>query len=306
MKLFLISLTCVFLTASGWGANKPPANEANATDNNATAENNGTKPTKDDAPDDKTAVLNPPTTWIDKLRELNDKFLNTGPIGLLITGGWFMLPILLLAILALAVIIERWRSLKMLNTNNESLREAVLEDLTNDRPEEALARCDNERGPVAAVLANGMRKYIVLRKLGYDSGRLEEQVVKSMENYGVHIVAALERHLAVLAIISSVAPMLGFLGTVAGMIESFNDIVQNVESGTSKNIVTDAANGIRVALLTTCFGLMVGIPAFMAYNYFSSVINTFVLEVEESATQLMEAVTLQITLNQAGTVERRE
>ena len=79
-----------------------------------------------------------------------------------------------------------------------------------------------------------------------------------------------------------------------------------IESGTSKNIVTDAANGIRVALLTTCFGLMVGIPAFMAYNYFSSVINTFVLEVEESATQLMEAVTLQITLNQAGTVERRE
>ena len=217
-----------------------------------------------------------------------------------------MLPILLLAILALAVIIERWRSLKMLNTDNEALRQAVLDDLTNDRPDDALARCDKERGPVAAVLANGMRKYIVLRKLGYDAGRLEEQVVKSMESYGVHIVAALERHLPVLAIISSVAPMLGFLGTVAGMIESFNDIVQNVESGTSKNIVTDAAEGIRIALLTTCFGLMVGIPAFMAFNYFSSVINNFVLEVEESATQLMEAVTLQLTLDKAADQERRE
>ena len=299
MKLFLITLTCVVLAISGWSASKPPTNEANGTDTNSTTENNGTKLPKNKTPDNDTNTKAKPSSWIDKLKD-------TGPIGLLITGGWFMLPILLLAILALAVIIERWRSLKMLNTNNETLREGVLDDLTNDRPEEALARCDNERGPVAAVLANGMRKYIVLRKLGYDAGRLEEQVVKSMENYGVHIVAALERHLAVLAIISSVAPMLGFLGTVAGMIESFNDIVQNVESGASKNIVTDAANGIRVALLTTCFGLMVGIPAFMAFNYFSSVINAFVLEVEESATQLMEAVTLQLTLDQAGTSERRE
>ena len=278
-----------------------PAAEANATtETNATSDENGTKPGDPDSNSEGDETDKPePPSWFDKLKE-------TGPIGLLITGGWFMLPILLLAILALAVIIERWRSLKMLNTDNEALRQAVLDDLTNDRPDDALARCDKERGPVAAVLANGMRKYIVLRKLGYDAGRLEEQVVKSMESYGVHIVAALERHLPVLAIISSVAPMLGFLGTVAGMIESFNDIVQNVESGTSKNIVTDAAEGIRIALLTTCFGLMVGIPAFMAFNYFSSVINIFVLEVEESATQLMEAVTLQLTLDKAADQERRE
>ena len=298
MKSVIISLICVALTVTCWGAIEPPTNEANSTDTNGTIENNATTTPENEISEKQNALSNQPT-WIDDLKR-------HGPIGLLITGGWFMLPILLLAILALAVIIERWRSLKMLNTNNEALREAVLEDLTNNRPEEALARCDKERGPVAAVLANGMRKYIVLRKLGYDAGRLEEQVVKSMENYGVHIVAALERHLAVLAIISSVAPMLGFLGTVAGMIESFNDIVQNVENGTSKNIVTDAANGIRVALLTTCFGLMVGIPAFMAFNYFSSVINAFVLEVEESATQLMEAVTLQLTLEQAKSAERLE
>ena len=294
MNRFLVSLICFLLMLSGVSA---PAADVNATgESNATSEGNGTQPgdTDPNPEDDKSSEPDPPS-WFDK-----------GPIGLLITGGWFMLPILLLAILALAVIIERWRSLKMLNTDNEALRQAVLDDLTNDRPDDALARCDKERGPVAAVLANGMRKYIVLRKLGYDAGRLEEQVVKSMESYGVHIVAALERHLPVLAIISSVAPMLGFLGTVAGMIESFNDIVQNVDSGTSKNIVTDAAEGIRVALLTTCFGLMVGIPAFMAFNYFSSVINNFVLEVEESATQLMEAVTLQLTLDKAADQERRE
>jgi len=222
-------------------------------------------------------------------------FFDSGAIGLLIDGGFFMWPILIMAIMALAVIIERWRSLKMLDTDNESLRRAVLDDLTNERIEDALARCDKERGPVAAVLANGLRKYLVLSRLNYDPARLEEQVVKSMESYGVHIVAALERHLPVLAIVSSVAPMLGFLGTVQGMIVAFHNIVEMDKSG-GGNIIQAAAAGIEVALLTTCFGLIVGIPAFMAFNYFSSVINGFVLEVEESAAELMEAVTLQLTL----------
>lgn len=224
------------------------------------------------------------------------EFLDSGAIGLLIDGGFFMWPILIMAIVALAVIIERWRSLKMLDTDNEALRQAVLEDLTNDRIEQALERCDRERGPVAAILANGLRKYLVLNRLNYDPARLEEQVVKSMESYGVHIVAALERHLPVLAIVSSVAPMLGFLGTVQGMIVAFRNIVAMDESG-GGNIIQAAASGIEVALLTTCFGLIVGIPAFMAFNYFSSVINNFVLDVEESAAELMEAVTLQMTLN---------
>ena len=224
------------------------------------------------------------------------EFLDSGAIGLLIDGGFFMWPILIMAILALAVIIERWRSLKMLDTDNDALRQAVLDDLTNDRIEDALARCDRERGPVAAILANGLRKYLVLNRLNYDPARLEEQVVKSMESYGVHIVAALERHLPVLAIVSSVAPMLGFLGTVQGMIVAFRNIVAMDQSG-GGNIIQAAASGIEVALLTTCFGLIVGIPAFMAFNYFSSVINNFVLEVGESAAELMEAVTLQLTLN---------
>ena len=241
------------------------------------------------------AVAEP--SWISDLFPWVSDLFDSGAIGLLLDGGFFMWPILIMAILALAVIIERWRSLKMLDTDNESLRQAVLDDLTNDRIEDALERCNRERGPVAAILANGLRKYLVLSRLNYDPARLEEQVVKSMEGYGVHIVAALERHLPVLAIVSSVAPMLGFLGTVQGMIVAFHNIVEMDQSG-GGNIIQAAAAGIEVALLTTCFGLIVGIPAFMAFNYFSSVINSFVLEVEESAAELMEAVTLQLTLNE--------
>ena len=218
---------------------------------------------------------------------------NSGALGLMIDGGFFMWPILLLGILAAGVIIERFRSLKMLKTDTASLRNNVLAHLTADEPREALNLCELERGPVPAILSSGLRRYVVLKELDYDAGRIENQVIKTMEDYGVHVVAALERHLPVLATIASVAPMLGFLGTVQGMIVAFDDIVATMGE---KNIVEAAAMGIKVALLTTCFGLIIGIPAFMAFNYFTSVINRFVLDVEESATELIEAVTLKMTL----------
>jgi biopolymer transport protein ExbB len=220
-------------------------------------------------------------------------FLNTGALGFLLKGGLFMWPILILGIVAAAVIIERWRSLKMLGTDSAELRAHVLDLLTEDRVEEAIRHCDHQRGPVPAVLASGLRKYLVLRHLDHSPDRIEEQTLKSMENYGVHVVAALERHLPILATVSSVAPMLGFLGTVQGMIVAFGNIVATMGQ---VNIVEAAASGIQVALLTTCFGLIVGIPAYLAYNYFTSVINGFVLEVESSASELIETVTLRMAL----------
>ena len=224
------------------------------------------------------------------------QFFDSGALGLLLEGGFFMWPILILGIVAIAVIIERYRSLKMLNNDDEGLRQQVLDLLTQDRVEDAMNLCDSQRGPVAAVLANGLRKYLVLRRLGHDPAKIQEQVIQSMESYSVHIVAALERHLPILATISSVAPMIGFLGTVQGMIVSFANIVEMMGE---VNIVEAAAGGIQVALLTTCFGLIVGIPAFLGFNYFSSIINRFVLEVESTATELVEVVTLQMTLAQS-------
>ncbi|MFP6604048.1 MAG: MotA/TolQ/ExbB proton channel family protein [Pirellulaceae bacterium] len=202
-----------------------------------------------------------------------------------------MWPILLMGILAVGVIIERYRSLKMLKVDDFKIRHEVQELLYDDKIEEALALCDQEQGPVPAVLSAGLRKYYVLRKLNYDAARTEEQVVKAMDDYSVHIVAGLERHIPVLATISSVAPMLGFLGTVQGMIVAFQQIVEKMGE---TNIVEAAASGIQVSLLTTCFGLIVGIPAFVAFNYFTSVINNFVLQVEQSATDLIEGVTIQL------------
>ena len=220
-------------------------------------------------------------------------FLESGALGYLIQGGPFMWVILALGILAIAVIIERWRSLKILDASSEQIRREVIEKLANGQIESAIEACDSKRGPVAAVMGNGLRKYLVLDELGYETNRVEEQVTKSMEAYGVNVVAALERHLPVLATISSVAPMLGFLGTVSGMVVSFANIVETMGK---VNIVEAAASGIQTALLTTCFGLIIGIPAYMAFNYFMSVINNFVLEVEQSAAELTEAISVQLTL----------
>jgi len=221
------------------------------------------------------------------------ELLSTGALGLLIDGGLFMWPILIMGILATGVIIERYRSLKMLDSDSLRIRDDVQQMLQDDSIEDALRFCEEEQGPVPAVLASGLRKYYVLDQLDYDAARIEEQVVKAMDDYSVHIVGGLEKHLPVLATVSSAAPMLGFLGTVQGMIVAFANIVEQMGE---TNIVEAAAGGIQVSLLTTCFGLIVGIPAFMAFNYFTSVINRFVLEVEQSATELIEGVTLQLAV----------
>ena len=222
-----------------------------------------------------------------------DKVSHTGAMGLMIRGGIFMWPILACGILAAGVIIERYRTLKMLTTDASGLRQQVTDLLHDDNVEAALAKCDSEQGPVAAILSAGLRKFVVLRRLGYDSGKVEEQVIKAMDDYGVHIVAALEKHLTILATVSSVAPMLGFLGTVSGMVNGFDHIVATLGE---QNIVKAAADGIAEALLTTALGLIVGIPAFTGYNYFTGIINQFVLEVEETATELIETVTLQLAI----------
>ena len=99
--------------------------------------------------------------------------IHSGATGLLIDGGWFMLPILLMGIVAAGVIIERYRSLKMLRSDTGDVRARVLELLREDRVEDALSFCNDQQGPVPAVLSAGIRKYLMLQQLGHDPARNE-------------------------------------------------------------------------------------------------------------------------------------
>ena len=291
LSLLLLGQTDSPGTDPGAASKSPPA----AVGNTAPAE--GSTPKSGDAskateastpskpePAAKGSSTDKPSGWLHDM-------LHSGALGYMIAGGIFMWPIFILGVVALAVIIERYRALLMLNTQADALRGRVRELLEADRIEEALNLCDRERGPVPAILAAGLRKYLVADRLGYDAAKIEEQVIKGMDDYSVHIVAAMERHLPILATVSSAAPMIGFLGTVQGMVLSFADIVAKMGE---VNIVVAAADGIMVSLLTTVLGLVVGIPAFIAFNYFNSVVNEFILKVEESSAELIEAVTMQL------------
>jgi len=300
---FLVSILCLAQAAApDTGApSNSPAPAAAAADassdlakkpKTATDESTAKTPAspEDSAPAETGKASEKTSSWLSDM-------LHSGAMGYMIDGGIFMWPILMMGILAAGVTIERLRSLKMVSSDTSKLRETVLELLQADRAEEALELCSSQQGPVPAVLTAGLRKYLVLKQLNYDAARIEEQVVKAMEDYSVHIVAALERHLPILSTISSVAPMVGSVGTVTGMIILFKDIVAKM--GTT-NIIEAAAAGIQVKLLVTVWGLMVGIPAYVAFNYFTTVINRYVLNVEESATELIEAVTLQMSFREGG------
>jgi len=222
-------------------------------------------------------------------------FWHSGAMGYMIQGGIFMWPILFMAILGAAVVIERFRALRMLATNGHALRAEVFELLQEDKVEQAIALCARSRGPVPAILAVGLHRYEVLRKLDYDPVRIEEAVVKAMDDYSPHITAALESHLPVLATIANVAPMVGSVGTVVGMVVLFQDLVNDLDKP-GFNIIRSAASGIKLKLIVTVWGLIVGIPAYIFFNYFSAVVNRFILEAEETASQLIEALTLRLSM----------
>ena len=297
MLLSLLLLGQAESTAPGGGAPSSVVSPADATAGPTAVPAAGATNAKDAAAPTTTAAASGAEPATDEKSEaaptngwLHD-MLHSGALGYMLSGGIFMWPIFILGVIALAVIIERYRALLMLNTQADALRDKVRELLEADCVEEALNLCDRERGPVPAILAAGLRKYLVADRLGYDAAKIEEQVIKGMDDYSVHIVAAMERHLPILATVSSAAPMIGFLGTVQGMVLSFADIVAKMGE---VNIVVAAADGIMVSLLTTVLGLVVGIPSFIAFNYFNSVVNEFILNVEESSAELIEAVTMQL------------
>jgi biopolymer transport protein ExbB len=162
MKLFLMYLCVVLLPQAETPSRTGTANEQTAVVPAAEA----VPATVAAAADANTAA--PPESATGASAEhgwLYDVF-HTGAMKYMLDGGLFMWPILLLGILALGVIIERFRALMMLNTRAEELRLQVRELLEGDRVEEALERCDREQGPVPAILAAGLRKYLVARRLG--------------------------------------------------------------------------------------------------------------------------------------------
>ena len=191
-------------------------------------------------------------------------------------GGVCMHPLLFFSVLALAVIIERFIVYHKAKINvNEFLTRIRRALLVNRNVKEAVKVCEQHRGPVASVMKAGLLRY----------GHSREDIEKTVENAALYELDRLERRLGVLATTSNVAPMLGFLGTVTGMIKSFAALAS--EGLTNPGAV---AAGISEALITTAAGLFIAIPAQLAYNWYITKINRFVRDIETSTNMLMETL----------------
>jgi biopolymer transport protein ExbB len=195
-------------------------------------------------------------------------------------GGPVMYPIILCSVLAFAIAIERLYHLYRARINTKKFMDDIANILRRNKIMEAIELCDKTPGPIAHILKAGIMKH----------DRPRQEIKEAIEDAGLYEVPRLEKNVAVLATIAHIAPLLGLLGTVTGMVRCFQTIQ---EKSTSFHPVSpgDLAGGIWEALITTVAGLTVGIPTLVAYNYFVNRVNGFVLDMERAATDLINILT---------------
>ncbi|HSI34646.1 MAG TPA: MotA/TolQ/ExbB proton channel family protein [Tepidisphaeraceae bacterium] len=203
----------------------------------------------------------------------------------LVRGGWALWVIAGCSILSLAVTLERWLTMRQADVDSEDLLSKVSAKLESQDVDGAIQVCETAPGPVAETLGIGLRKLTFLERIGKRPEEIEGGIVQAMEDHGGHVVDYLERNLNMLATTASLAPILGMLGTVVGMIRAFGDVSK---MGTLTPTVV--AGGISEALLCTAGGLIVAAMATVEYNYFVGRVNRFVLKVQAAGTTLVERV----------------
>lgn len=191
-------------------------------------------------------------------------------------GGPVMYPIILCSILAFAIVIERLYHLYKAKIDTKDFMNNIEITIRRNRIAEAIKICEKTPGPIAHIIKAGVLKH----------DRSRQEIRESIEDAGHQEVPRLEKHISLLATIGHISPLLGLLGTVTGMVRAFQ-IIQ--EKSVSLNPVSpgDLAGGIWEALLTTVAGLIVAIPTIVAYNYLVSKIEEFVIEMERSATEVI-------------------
>ncbi len=201
----------------------------------------------------------------------------------MLDGGPLMWVLLALSITGLAVILERWRVLATASRDTSLLRRMVLQLLAERKVDEAIRLCEETKGPVAAILLAGLNRYRALMALRRQKAEIEASVSKCMEDYAPHVLAELEKRVGLLLLVGSTAPLVGMTGTVTGMIKAFNEMAK--AGGTLQG--GDVAAGISEALITTAAGLLIAVPAVIAYNLFVNRVEQLTIAIEDSANELV-------------------
>ena len=190
-----------------------------------------------------------------------------------VQGGGFMWPILIALLFGLAIVGERAYSLINSSSNTDQFFDDVKTIYDDSGKEQAIEFCENTPGPVASIFYAGLSKM----------EKTKEEIEKAVQNAGGLEMAFLEKNMIWINSVITIAPMLGFTGTVVGMIKAFEDI--KMANDISPAVV---AGGISQALLTTAFGLIVAMIMQVAQNFFVSMIDKLILDMEEQSIKIVE------------------
>lgn len=195
-------------------------------------------------------------------------------LDLLLLGGWVMVPLVLLSILTIYLFVERIITIRQAGANPEAITERVRDYVRNGDVEGAISYCQQKDVPITRILKQGLERL----------GRPISEIQDAVQAAGKHETFELEKRTNLLASIAGIAPMLGFFGTVVGMIRAFQEI-QNMQGTVNPS---QLAGGIWEALITTAAGLMVGILALFAYNFLLERIRRLTNDMERSATDFID------------------
>ncbi len=192
----------------------------------------------------------------------------------LVLGGWIMVPIFLLSILAIYLFVERIVTIRRAKTDPEAITQRVRDYVQAGDVRGAMGFCESQDKPITRILRHGLERL----------GRPISEIQDAVQAQGKHEAFELEKRTELLASIAGIAPMLGFLGTVTGMIRAFQEI-QNLQGNVNPSVL---AGGIWEALMTTAAGLIVGILAFFFYNFLLTRIKRLINDMERSATDFID------------------
>lgn len=194
-------------------------------------------------------------------------------------GAPIIYLIILGSVIALAITIEKIWHLHRAKIDTNKFMDAITNAIKRNRIMHAVELCDQTPGPVAHIMKAGILKH----------DRSKAEVKEAIEDAGLHEVARLEKNLNILSTIAYISPLLGLLGTVTGMMEAFQ-VIQEKAVASYPVSPGDLAGGIWEALITTAAGLAVAIVFYLAYNYLVNRVENIVLEMEQSASDLINAI----------------
>lgn len=194
-------------------------------------------------------------------------------LDLLEKGGWVMIPLLILAFLGLVIFIERYITINKASHKDSRLMNQIKQNIVSGKLDAAIDACKNSHLPLARMLQKGLLRI----------GRPIKDIEGAIENVGKLEVSKLEKNISILGIIAGIAPMLGFVGTISGVIKIFYNISMN--DNISMGII---AGGLYEKMITSAAGLLVGMIAYICYHLLNMMVDKVILKLETDAIEFID------------------